>query len=145
MGFQLISQEKINQDYKGHAEKCVYTFKVLLPDQLGASWTAQKMLNANIAELQAQGSLLLEYKLYEDKAAILTTDYKVEIIASASPLFWSIIIIGVLALISILFISWALQSVENIVEYSPGAIIAPSIAVIALAVLAGVVLLKRGT
>lgn len=146
MAFELIDQGKFNQDYRGHAEKCVYTFDVLLPDQLGASWTAQQMLQAHITELQGQGSLLLEYKLYEDKlSGTFTTQYKVEMIASASPLWWNIIIIGVLALVSIIFISWAIQNVEDIAEYSPGAVIAPSIAIIALAALAGIYLLKGRT
>lgn len=144
MGFQLIDQGKFNQDYRGQAEKCVYTFKVLLPDQFGASWTAQQMLNGHITELQAQGSQLLEYKLYEDKSGVFTTEYKVEMIASASPLWWNIIIIGVLALVSIIFISWTIQNVEDIADYSPGAVIAPSIAIVAVAVLAGVLLLRRG-
>ena len=143
MAFQLIDQDKFNQDYRGHAEKCTYTFEVLLPDQLGAFWTAQRMLNAHITELQAQGSLLLEYKLYEDKSATFTTEYKVEMIASASPLWWNIIIIGVLSLVSIIFISWAIQNVEDIAEYSPGAIIAPSVAIVTVAVLAGILLLSR--
>jgi len=144
VAFQLIDQDKFNQDYRGHAEKCVYTFKVLLPDQFGASWTAQQMLNAHITELQAQGSLLLEYKLLEDKlSGTFTTEYKVEMIASASPLWWNLIIIGVLALASIIFISWSIQTIEDIAEYSPGAIIAPSVAIVAVAVLAGILLLTR--
>jgi len=144
VAFQLIDQDNFNQDYRGPAEKCVYTFKVLLPDQFGASWTAQQMINAHITELQAQGSLLLEYKLFEDKlSGTFTTEYKVEMIASASPLWWSVIIIGVLALVSIIFISFAIQNVEDIVEYSPGAIVAPSVAIVAVAVLAGILLLSR--
>ncbi len=145
MAYALIASEKMNQDYRGHAEKCTYTFDVLLPDQLGASWTARKMLEGHITELQTQGSILLEYKLYEDKlSGTFTTSYKVEIIASASPLWWNIIIVGVLALLSIIFISWAIQNVEDIAEYAPGAIVAPSIAVIAVAAVAAILLFRGG-
>jgi hypothetical protein len=143
VAFQLIDAQKFNQDYRGHAEKCIYTFSVWLPDQIGASWTAQQMLNGHIEELQAQGSVLLEYKLYEDKAPTFTTDYKVEIIASASPLWWNLIIIGVLGLLSILFVSWSINSVADIAEYAPGAVMTWGIAAIALAVVGGIFLLKR--
>lgn len=124
MAFQLIDQAKLNQDFRGHAEKAVYTFNVLGPDQLGSSWTARQMLEGHINELQAQGSLLLEYKLWEDKqSGTFTTEYRVEMIASASPLWWNIIIIGVLAVLSILFISWTLQNVEDIAEYGGGGLV----------------------
>lgn len=118
MAFELIKEEFHNQDYRGHAEACVYTFTVNLPDQLGASWSAQQHINATITELQQQGALLLEYRLWEDKlSGTFTTDYKCEIIASASPLFWSIVIVAVLAAIIIGVTAWAIQGVSDIVEY----------------------------
>lgn len=143
MAFQLIDQQKFNQDYRGHAEKCVYTFSVWLPDQIGASWTANQMLEGHIEELQTQGSILLEYKLFEDKAPTFTTDYKVEIIASASPLWWNLIIIGVLGLLSILFVSWSINNVSDVFEYAPGAVMTWGIAAVVLGVVGGIYLLKR--
>lgn len=144
MSYRLIDEKKLNQDYRGHAERCIYTFSVPLPDQLGAKWTAQQMIDAHIEELWQQGSLLLEYKLYEDASPTFTTNYKVDMIASASPLWWNLIIIGVLAILAIAFISWAINGVADIAEYSPGAAIGISVGVIALAAVAGIYLLQRG-
>lgn len=139
MAFQLIKSVVDNQDYRGHAEKCTYTFTVPLPDQLGAGWTAEQLLNAHLPELTSQGSILLEWRLYEDKlSGTWTTDYKVEIVASASPLWWNLIIIGVLAAIFIIGVAWTIQNVEDIVKYSPGAGISIGIGMIAIA---GVLLL----
>jgi uncharacterized membrane protein YcjF (UPF0283 family) len=143
VAYKLVDSGKFNQNYQGHAERCIYTFTVYMPDQLGAKWTAEQMLNAHIEELQQQGSLILEYKLYEDAAPTFTTDYKVDIIASASPLWWNIIIIGVLALLTIAFTAWAIQGVSDIVEYSPGAAIGISAAVIAVAAVVGIAVLSR--
>lgn len=144
MAFQLIDHQKLNQDYRGHAEKCTYRFTVWLPDQFGAAWTARKMLDGHVSELQSQGSRLLEFKLWEDKlSGTFTTEYKVEITASASPLWWNVIIIGVLAILSILFVSWIIDDVADIAEYAPGAVTAGAWALAALAVLGIAVVLKR--
>ncbi len=143
MAFEVIAQEKLNQWYRGHAERCVYTFTVNLPDQLGASWQAKQHIEATITELQAQGALLLEYTLYEDKqSGTWTTDYKCDMVTSASPLWWNIIIVGVLALLSLIAVSYTITKVEDIVEYSPGTVIAGSVAV-GLAALAAIILLAR--
>lgn len=138
MSYQLIKETKLNQDFRGHAERCVYTFSVDLPDQMGARWRAEDLVNAHITELQTQGSILLELRLYEDKSPTWSTDYMVEVIASASPLFWQIIAIGVLTALSIIFIYLTVRQVEEIVEYSPGAAAAIGIGAgaVALAVVA---------
>ncbi len=145
MAFQLIKEEFHNQDYRGHAEKCTYTFTVNLPDQLGASWTAERHLNATITELQTQGSRLLEYRLWEDKlSGTWTTDYKCEIVASASPLWWNLIIIGVIGLLSLAVTAWAIQGVSDIVEYGgPAAVIGGTAILIGILVVAGIYLMKR--
>jgi len=134
MAFQLIKEERVNQDYQGHAEACLYTFTVNLPDQMGASWSAEQHMNATITELQQQGSRLLEYRLWEDKlSGTFTTDYQCEIVASASPLWWNLIILGVIGLLTLLVTAWAISSVRDIAEYNPGAAIGISIGMIAIA------------
>lgn len=146
MAFELIAHEKLNQDFNGHAEKCTYRFTVWLPDQFGAAWTAKKMLDGHVDQLRNEGSILLEFKLWEDKlSGTFTTEYKAEITASASPLWWNIIIVGVLAALSILFVSWIIDDVEDIAEYAPGAVTAGVWALAALAVLATVIVIKRRT
>jgi len=146
MAFQLVKEEKVNQDYRGRAEVCLYTFTVNLPDQLGSRWTAEQHMNATITELLQQGSKLLEYRLWEDKlSGIFTTDYKCEIVASASPLWWNLIILGVIGLLALLVTTWAISKVGDIAEYSPGAATGISIGMIAIAavILAGLVLTRR--
>ena len=121
MGYQLVKETKLNQDFRVHAELCVYTFTVDLPDHMGARWRADDLVQAHIDELDNQGSILLELRLYEDKSAAFSTDYMVEVIASASPLFWQLIALGVLAVLAIIFTYLTVRQVEDIVEYSPGA------------------------
>jgi hypothetical protein len=144
MAYQLIKEVKANQEFNGHAERCVYTFRVNLPDQMGANWRAEDLVNAHVNELQAQGSLLLELRVYEDKSGTFTTDYMVELVASASPLWWNAIILGVLAVLAIIFVFFTVKQVDDIAQYSPGAATAIGIGAIAIAVLFGIVLLGAG-
>lgn len=144
MAYHLINEVKMNQEFRGHAERCVYTFRVNLPDQLGARWRAEDLVNAHITELQAQGSLLLELRMYEDKSGALTTDYMVELIASASPLWWNAIILGVLAVLAIIFVFFTVKQVDDIVQYSPGAATAIGFGVGAAAILGIVLLIGAG-
>jgi hypothetical protein len=143
--YELVKETKMNQDYNGHAESCIYEFTVALPDQLGSRWSAEMSLNSHISALRDAGSILLEYRLWEDKAPLFETQYRCQIVASASPLFWNVIIIGAIVIIGLFLISWTIKSVSDIARYAPGSIktLAISGAVIAVAVVA-VVLLKRG-
>jgi hypothetical protein len=128
MSCQLVKNEKYNQDYRGHAEKCTWTFTVNLPDQLGAGWTAERLAQAHITELHDQGSIILEFRLYEDKTSgTFTTDYRVEVVASASPLWWNLIILGVIGAIIVIGVAWTIQNIEDIAEYAPGAATALSV------------------
>ena len=145
MAWQLVKSERLNQSYKGKAEKCTYTFTVNLPDQLGTRWTAEQSLDAHIEELAKQNSIILEYKLWEDKEPTWTTDYRVELVASASPLRWNLIIIGVLALLALIAVSWTIHEVKDIAEYSPAAVPLLALALIAIATVVGVYLVRRKT
>jgi len=118
--YELIINKKYNQDYIGPAERCVYTFS-LTPDQMpGTGWAAQKIVDAHNGELAKQGSRLLEVRMWEDTSPIWTTDYKVEVIATASPLWWNVIILGVLAILIIVAIYFVIVEIENITEYVGG-------------------------
>lgn len=143
MAFKLIDSVKLNQNYRGHAERCIYTFTVAQPDQLGANWTANKILEAHIDELRTQGAILLEYKLYQDAAPTFTTDYKVDMITSASPLFWNLIIIGVLAVLSIIFVKYTIQDVKDIAQYAPQALAIGAGAALLIGAAALVYVVKR--
>lgn len=141
MSYSVIIDEKYNQEYSGHAEACTYTFTVNLPDQMGASWRAQDLIDAHVTELTAQGAIILELKVWEDTAPTFETNYMVRVVSSASPLFWQIIVAGVIALLGIIFVYLSIKSVEEIVEYSPGAAISLGIGAAALGIL-GIMLLS---
>jgi len=134
MSYNLVYSKLLNQNYTGHAEQCNYTFTVNKPDQLGAYWTARESLEAHIAELQEQGSIILEYELWEDKAPTWSTDYYCIIVASASPLFWSLLILGALALIfGLLVVIPVIKMIKEITEYvGPVAATAVSFAIVGI-------------
>lgn len=143
MAFQLVKEDFLNQDYRGHAESCTYTFTVELPDQIGARWTANQHMQAHIDELANQGSVLLEYRLWEDKSPTFHTDYKCEIVASASPLFWMIVVVAVLAIIALLVTNLVIQGVKDIFKYAgPGLGIGLGALGIAALVFVGVLLFR---
>jgi len=144
MTWQLIASKKLNQDYRGPAESCSYIFTVNLPDQLGARWTAEQNLQAHIEKLQEQGSQVLEWHLWEDKmSGTFTTDYYCEVVASASPLLWTVVVVGVLAILGILATTWLIAQVKEIAKYAPQAIPWLTIGAIAFVTLAGVLVIRR--
>jgi len=144
MSWEMIVNRKMNQAYRGPAELCAYQFS-LWPEQIpGTTWTAQQIVNAHNSALQDEGSILLELRMWEDKEPTWTTDYYVEVVASASPLAWGLIIAAVFVLLLIAGVSFILVKVENISEYSPAAIPLMSIAAIALFTAVGLYFI-RGT
>ncbi len=146
--WELVYEKELNQGYQGPAEQCDYTFTVNLPDQLGSRWRAQDSMNAHIVELQKQGSIILEYSLWEDKTPTLTTDYYVRVIASASPLIWAVIIVGSLILLGLIAV-WAITGVKDIVEYLGGEggqtlkSIVTGLAIISVVTVVGIYLIKK--
>lgn len=147
MSYQLIVNQKENQDYRGPAEVCTYEFK-LWPEQIPFTrWTAQRIMNAHNDKLAEQNSQLLELRMWEDTAPTWTTDYRVEVVASASPLWWNVIIIGVLVVLAIGGIAYTITQLEDITEYigekSPGAIPWMMIAGIAAVTVLGIYLVRR--
>lgn len=144
--YNLVYKRILNQGYRGHAEQCSYTFTVNKPDQLGAYWTAKEHLDAHIQELQEEGSIILEYYLWEDRTPTWETNYYCRIVASASPLPWGLIILAVLAIIALLVTVWIINEVKEIVEYAPGLVGAISwvaVATIAVATVLGIYMVKK--
>jgi len=117
MSYELVYSQKLNQDYKGHAEQCSWTFTVNKPDQLGAYWTALDSLEAHIEELRNQGAIVLEYYLWEDKSPTWSTDYYCRVVSSASPLPWGLIVLGVLFLLALIVTYYIIKEVKEIAEY----------------------------
>lgn len=148
--YNLVYKRILNQGYRGHAEQCSYTFTVNKPDQLGAYWTAKEHLDAHIQELQEEGSIILEYYLWEDRTPTWETNYYCRIVASASPaLPWGLIILAVLRIIiPLLIFVWIINEVKEIVEYAGtggpvGAISWVAVATIAVATVLGIYMVKK--
>jgi len=120
--YQLI-QETIYPwayTFEGDAETCIFEFK-LTPEQIpGTEWLGQRIVDSFVSELEKEGSRLLELKVYEDTTPTWWTNYRVEVTATASPLAWNLIIIGVLAVLFVVAIVFALKAVESLIYHRKG-------------------------
>lgn len=103
--------------FEGDAETCIFEFQ-LTPEQIpGTEWLGQRIVDSFVSELEKEGSRLLELKVYRDTTPMFWTNYRVEITAIASPLAWNLIIIGVLAILFIVAIVFAIKAVESLVYH----------------------------
>ena len=117
MSWVQIVDRKMNQDFQGHAEQCSYTFSVG-PEQIpGMKQLAQQIIDSHVKKLQEENSKLLELRVWEDTSPTWTSDYYVEVVASASPLFWNLIIGGVLAILFVIAIYFTIKEIKNITQY----------------------------
>lgn len=116
MAFQLVKEttEPIAYTFKGKAEKCTYEFSTL-PEQVpGEAQLAKTLIDKNARELEAQGVRMLKIRVYRDTEPTWQTNYRVEVWATASPIFWTPIIVGVLAVLA-LVITWKIiEEVKDI-------------------------------
>ncbi len=103
--------------YEGDAEICTFEFK-LTPEQIpGTEWLGQRIVDSFASELEKEGSRLLELKVYRDTTPMWWTNYRVEVTAAASPLAWNLIIIGVLAVLFVIAIVFAIKAVESLIYH----------------------------
>ncbi|MBA7596435.1 hypothetical protein ES703_03405 [subsurface metagenome] len=103
--------------FEGDAETCIFEFQ-LTPEQIpGTEWLGQRIVDSFVSELEKEGSRLLELKVYRDTTPMFWTNYRVEVTAIASPLAWNLIIIGVLAILFIVAIVFAIKAVESLVYH----------------------------
>ncbi|MBA7535587.1 hypothetical protein ES705_27845 [subsurface metagenome] len=106
--------------YEGDAETCIFEFKIT-PEQIpGTEWLGQRIIDSFASELEKEGSRLLELKVSRDTTPIFWTNYRVEVTATASPLAWNLIIIGVLAVLFVVAIIFAIKAVESLVYHRKG-------------------------
>ena len=149
MAWNLIVDQKMNQGYQGHAESCDWKFMVPLPDQVGAQWIADRIVNAHVEELAEQNAKLLELRVWEDTSPTWNTEYYVQTVSTASPLYWSVIIVGVLVILALAGASYILLKIEDIVKYigekSPMTLPLMAIAAIGAITVAGIYLVRRKT
>ncbi|MBA7636176.1 hypothetical protein ES703_43791 [subsurface metagenome] len=100
--------------FEGDAEICTFEFK-LTPEQIpGTAWLRQRIVDSFASELEKEGSRLLELKVYEDTTPMFWTNYRVEVTATASPIVWTPIIIGVLAILFIIAIYFTIKLVDEV-------------------------------
>ena len=107
--------------YEGDAEICTFEFK-LTPEQVpGTEWLGQRIVNSFASELEKQGSRLLELKVSRDISPPLWTNYLVEVTASVSKggvgfigFPWAAAIIGVLAILFIVAIIFAIRTIDEV-------------------------------
>ena len=100
--------------FEGDAEVCTFEFK-LTPEQIpGTEWLGERIVAAFVSELEKEGSRLLELKVSRDTTPPLWTNYLVEVTATASPIAWMPIIIGVLAILFIVAIIFAIRAVDEV-------------------------------
>ncbi|MBA7609487.1 hypothetical protein ES703_16678 [subsurface metagenome] len=100
--------------FEGDAETCTFEFK-LTPEQIpGTEWLGERIVNSFVSELKKEGSRLLELKVYRDITPTWWTNYRVEITATASPLAWNLIIIGVLAILFIVAIYFTIKLIDDV-------------------------------
>ncbi len=103
--------------FEGDAETCIFEFQ-LTPEQIpGTEWLSQRIVDSFASELEKEGSRLLELRVYRDTTPTFWTNYRVEVTATASPLAWNLIIIGVLAILFIVAIVFAIKAVESLVYH----------------------------
>jgi len=144
MSFRLISDQTPPVNYVGKAERATYTFRTM-PEQIpGEQWLADQIIQRNREELEQQGCQLLRIRVWRDVSPTWHTDYRVEVTATSSPVFWTPVILGVLVVLA-LVISWKLLEVVEDIDW--GKIPTPiawSMPILAIAgVLLGVILLRR--
>jgi hypothetical protein len=103
--------------YEGDAETCTFEFK-LTPEQIpGTEWLGQRIVDSFVSELEKEGSRLLELRVYEDTTPMFWTNYRVEVTATASPIAWNLVIIGVLAILFVVAIIFAIKAVESLIYH----------------------------
>lgn len=106
--------------FEGDAEVCTFEFK-LTPEQIPTyPWLGEMIVDAFVSELEKEGFRLLELRVYEDTTPMFWTNYRVEVTATASPIAWMPIIIGVLAILFIVAIIFAIKAVESLIYHRKG-------------------------
>ena len=106
--------------FEGDAETCTFEFQ-LTPEQIpGTEWLGQRIVDSFVSKLEEEGSRLLELRVYRDTTPTFWTNYRVEVTATASPLVWNLIIIGVLAILFVVAIIFAIKAVESLIYHRKG-------------------------
>ena len=100
--------------FEGAGETCTFEFK-LTPEQIPVyAWLGERIVDSFVSKLEGEGARLLDLKVYEDTTPMFWTNYRVEVTATASPLAWNLIIIGVLAVLFIVAIYFTIRVIDEV-------------------------------
>lgn len=156
MAYELIAHDKFNQRYSGPAAVVEWQFSVPLPENIGASKVAEKLVDAHINALQDKGSELLELTVWEDASPMFETNYQVRAVVTdpsvegvGTPfiLLLPLIIKAVVVILAIVGIMYFISKTESIVKYigdkAPESFALWGVAAIGIAVVAGIYLIRR--
>jgi len=117
MAYELVKNVRYEPEasrYRGKAELCTFSFK-LGPEQLFFTrWLAERIVDAFKSVALGKGAKPLALKMWEDKAPTWWTNYKVTLIAHASPIWWAPIIAGILAVLGLVGIGYIVHEVKEI-------------------------------
>lgn len=115
MAWELV-EDTIYSDgktYRGPAEECSFGFE-LGPEQLdwlGGNWVRDRLISAAKSSVEEQGAKILRLTVYRDTAPTWTTPYNVIITASASPLWWNLIIAAIFILLILVVIAFIIYRI----------------------------------
>ena len=131
----IETRTPLAETYEGHAETCEWEFHVWGPDQFQHDAIVRdRIIDAHITELQQDGSELLDLTVWEDSSPTWQTNFYVRTSATASPLFWTPIIIGILVIIALIVIY---RVVHKVTEYDWPSGVTEAIQWVAIATIAG--------
>lgn len=106
--------------YYGTVEECEFVFS-LGPEQIpGTDWLRDLIINTFEGKVTEEGAHMIKLQVYEDTDPVWHTDYKVIATATASPLLWNAIIIGVLAILLLVVINFTINNIRSFIWGEPG-------------------------
>ena len=115
--YELIYHHEypLAKTYAGKAEECTARFRIDFPDQFYPSgWVAETMVSAFAEQVEEQGGMILDVKIYEDTTPTWWTDYIMVVTAVTSPFPWVLVIGAVLAIILIVAFTNLVVEVKDI-------------------------------
>ncbi len=148
MAFKKILDRRGDPDYSGKAEQVTFTFSTI-PEQFpGEQWLADRIIDKIVGQLAGQNSKMLYLRVWRDTSPTWQTHYKVELTASASPLWWNLIILSVLAIFS-LILTWQIVNVVEDIFWredgtEPGLVGALKWGTLAIIAVLGIALVTKG-
>jgi len=122
MAYVLVKEEKFPEAavYYGPAEVATAVYRIPLPEWTpGTTWIRDRLVAAFETKLREAGATPLELRVWEDTAPTLYTLYKVEVTAHESPIWWTPILLGIIALLGIAGMVLVSQAVRRLVYGIP--------------------------